>query len=135
MLIFLGLVLFVAAFNMISIIFILVVERTQMIGLLKALGATNQLVRRIFSYHGIILVLKGMLIGNVLGIGLSWVQDKFRIISLDAANYYMSYVPIEWNWTIVIVLNIVVFTSISLVILIMALIVYAIKPIKAIKFG
>ena len=135
MLIFLGLVLFVAAFNMISIIFILVVERTQMIGLFKALGASNQLVRRIFAYHGIILVLKGMLIGNVLGIGLSWLQDKFRIVTLDAANYYMSYVPIEWNWRIVIILNIVVFTSISLVILIMALIVYAIKPIKAIKFA
>jgi len=134
MFIFLGLVLFVAAFNMISIIFILVMERTQMIGLLKALGASNQLVRRIFSYHGIILILKGMLIGNVLGIGLSLVQDKFRIISLDAANYYMSYVPIEWNWTILIVLNIVVFISITLVVLVMAIIVYAIKPIKAIKF-
>jgi len=134
MLIFLSLVLFVACFNMISIIIILIMERTPMVGLLKAMGATDKQIRRIFIYNGIKLVGWGLLLGNIIGIGIGLLQDKFKIISLDPQNYYMSFVPIQWNWALVAGVNIIVLMIIALVLLIPASIINRIQPIKSIRF-
>lgn len=132
--IFLGIILFVVCVNMISIILILIMERTQMIGLLKSFGANNRLIRSIFSYNGIQLILKGLLIGNLLGLGLCYIQHQFKVIPLNPHDYYMSYVPIGWDWQVVLALNLLTFAVVSLIILIPTIIISRINPIKSIKF-
>ena len=109
-------------------------ERTQTIGLLKAMGAGNKLIRRIFVFRGMLLMVKGMILGNILGIGLAFLQDKFKLIPLDPQNYYMEYVPIQWDWTLVIILNLLTFLVISLVLLLPTRIITSISPIQSIRF-
>lgn len=130
----LGIILFVICLNMVSIVFLLVLERTQMIGLLKALGAGNKTVRQVFIYNGISLIAKGLLIGNVIGIGLCFLQDRFKIIKLNPHDYYMSFVPISWHWEIVVLLNILTFVVVTLVLLLPTMVISRISPIKAIRF-
>lgn len=127
-------VLFVASFNMISIILILILERTPMIGTLKALGATNALIRKIFVYNGMQMILKGMLIGNLFGLGFSVIQWHFKLITLDPSNYYMSFVPIEFNFLVLVLLNLLVFGLVSAILILPTLFVSRVQPIKAIKF-
>jgi lipoprotein-releasing system permease protein len=127
-------VLFVASFNMISIVLILILERTTMIGTLKSLGATDGLIRKIFVYSGVKLIVMGLIIGNILGLGLASLQYHFKLFPLDATNYYMSYVPIEFNWFIIGALNILIFTLVSLVLFLPTLFISRIQPITAIKF-
>jgi lipoprotein-releasing system permease protein len=127
-------ILGVVCLNMISVLLILVMERTAMIGLLKALGSTNKVIRQIFIYHGVNLILVGLVLGNILGLGLCFIQDKFKIITLDARNYYMSFVPISWHWDIVLMLNLLVFFVVWIVLLIPVGSVSRISPIKAIRF-
>src|SRR5690606_10542988 len=98
---FLALILFVAMFNMVSILFILIMERTQMIGVLKALGAKNSQVRQVFVWNGIRIIGKGLWIGNAVGLGFGILQHYTKLIKLNAENYYMSYVPIYWDWSII----------------------------------
>jgi lipoprotein-releasing system permease protein len=130
----LGVILFVICMNMISIVLILVMERTQMIGMLKAVGATNSLVRSIFIYNGISLIVKGLAFGNLIGLGLCFIQDKFKIITLNPHDYYMEFVPISWHWDIVIILNVLILANVSLVLLIPTSIISSISPIRSIKF-
>ncbi len=132
--VFLALILFVACFNIISILLILIMERTQMIGILKALGAKNGQIRRIFTYNGLLLVLKGMLIGNVIGIGFGLLQSHFKIIPLDPENYYMSFVPIQWDFLTIVLLNLLTFVVVALVLGIPTVVILRIDPIKAIRF-
>jgi lipoprotein-releasing system permease protein len=127
-------VLFVASFNMISIVLILILERTTMIGTLKSLGATDGLVRRIFIYSGVKLIVVGLLIGNVFGLGLAALQYYFKVFPLDPTNYYMSFVPIEFDWLVIGALNLLIFTLVSLVLFLPTLFISRIQPIKAIKF-
>jgi lipoprotein-releasing system permease protein len=133
--IFLVLILFVACFNMVSTIFIMIMERTNMIGLLKALGARNDQVHAIFIYNGLFIILRGMLFGNLIGLGFCALQYYFKLIPLDPENYYMSSVPIEWNWLMIVLLNLLIFVMISLVLVIPVFIISRISPIKAIKFN
>ncbi|PIQ49329.1 MAG: ABC transporter permease [Cytophagales bacterium CG12_big_fil_rev_8_21_14_0_65_40_12] len=132
--IFIWLILFVASFNMVSVLFILIMERTQMIGTFKALGASNGMIRRIFSYNGIQLVLKGLLVGNAIAIGFGLLQDQFHLIPLDAENYYMDYVPIYWDWPVTIGLNFLTLLLVTFVLIIPTAIIARINPVKAIKF-
>jgi len=127
-------VLFVASFNMISIVLILILERTTMIGTLKALGAKDGLIRKIFVYSGVRLIVSGLVVGNVAGLGLAALQYYFKIIPLDPTNYYMSYVPIEFDWLIITALNVLIFVLVSLVLIIPTLFISRIQPIKAIRF-
>ncbi|WP_009032340.1 ABC transporter permease [Indibacter alkaliphilus] len=132
--VFLGLILFVAAFNMVSILFILIMERTQMIGILKALGSTNKQIRKIFVWNGVRIIGRGLLIGNSLALTLGFLQEKFRLIPLDPENYYMSFVPIFWNWPVFCIINIAVLVVTTLVLFIPAMLISNIHPIKAIRF-
>ena len=127
-------VLFVASFNMISIVLILILERTTMIGTIKALGGTDGMIRKIFVYSGIRLIVSGLAIGNIAGLGLAALQYYFNIIPLDPANYYMSYVPIEFDWLVIAGLNLLIFVLVSLVLFIPTLFISRIQPIKAIRF-
>jgi len=128
------LILFVASFNMISVLLILIMERTQMIGILKAVGASNRMIRRIFTYQGIRLIMWGLLWGNVIAIGLGWIQKKFKLIPLDPENYYMDYVPIKWEWMGIIGINVLVLIIISSVLIVPTLIISRIDPIRSMRF-
>lgn len=129
-----ALVLFVACFNMVSVLFILIMERTPMIGALKALGAQNQLIRQIFAWNGSRLVLKGMLVGNGLSFLLGFIQYQFEIVPLDASTYYMSYVPIQWDWLSIIGINLLTLVLVGLTLVIPTAIISRISPVKAIRF-
>ncbi|MFN3841231.1 MAG: ABC transporter permease [Cyclobacteriaceae bacterium] len=127
-------ILSVVCVNMISIILILVMERTQMIGMLKALGATDRLIRWVFVHSGIQLIVKGLAIGNLIGLGFCFLQYKFKIIPLDPKDYYMSFVPVSWDWPLVLSLNILTFVVVAVVLLLPTAIVTRISPIKSIRF-
>lgn len=130
----LGIIIIVVCMNMISVILILVMERTQMIGLLKALGANHSTIREIFFYQGISLIIRGLFLGNIFGLGVCFLQDRFKFIKLNPHDYYMSFVPIGWNWGTVILLNVLVFIIVSMVLILPTAIVSRINPIKAIRF-
>jgi lipoprotein-releasing system permease protein len=127
-------ILTVVCVNMISIVLILVMERTQMIGMLKAVGADNGFVRSIFVYSGVNLVIKGLLLGNLLGLGICLIQHRFKIIKLNPHDYYMDFVPISWNWEIVALLNVLILAIVTIVLLLPTMLISRINPIKAIKF-
>ncbi len=124
----------VVCVNMISVVLILVMERTQMVGLLKAMGAKDSMVRSVFVYQGINLIMRGLFFGNILGLGLCYLQDKFKIVKLNAHDYYMSYVPIGWDWPTVLLLNVLIFLVVSIVLILPTAIISRISPIKAIRF-
>lgn len=130
----LGIILSVVCVNMISIVLILVMERTQMIGVLKALGSKDTFIRSIFVYQGVSLVLKGLLLGNIIGLGLCYLQYKFRFITLNPHDYYMSFVPISWHWEIVLLLNVLTLSLVVAVLLLPTMVIARVNPIKAIRF-
>ncbi|MEQ8471093.1 MAG: FtsX-like permease family protein [Marinoscillum sp.] len=132
--IFFSLVLFVASFNMVSILLILIMERTQMIGVFKSLGSTNKLLRRIFFFNGVNLIVRGVFWGNLIGLLFCYLQMEFKMIPLDPANYYMSHVPIKFDLWATLGINffVVVVTAIALFIPIS--VISRIRPIKAIRF-
>jgi lipoprotein-releasing system permease protein len=99
------LMLAVAGFNMISGLLILILERTNMIGILKSIGATDWSVRKIFLYHSFFLIGKGMLWGNVIGLSLCAIQYFTGVVPLDPEAYYVATVPITFNWLYIILLN------------------------------
>jgi len=100
------LMLSVAGFNMISGLLILILERTNMIGIFKSIGATNWSVRKIFLYHSFFLIGKGILWGNIIGLSLCAIQYFTGIIPLDPQAYYVATVPVSFNWLYIILLNV-----------------------------
>ncbi len=102
----LGLMLIVAGVTMISGLLIIILERTSMIGVMKALGACNQTIRHTFLWFAVFIIGKGMLFGNILGLGILILQRFTGIIKLDAQTYYVSTVPVEFNWLYIIALNV-----------------------------
>lgn len=124
----------VSGFTLISSLFIIILERVNMIGVLKALGATNGEIRRIFSYVAQKLVILGMLIGDILGIAFLLIQKYTRFLPLDPEAYYLDYVPVEINWLQIILLNIGVFLISWLMILIPGQLVAKITPASSIKY-
>ncbi|ARS35919.1 ABC transporter permease [Pontibacter actiniarum] len=132
--IFLVLIIFVATFNMVSTVFIMIIERINMIGVLKAVGATDAQIRKVFYFRGLKLTVKGMLWGNLIGLGFCALQYYFELIPLDPENYYMDRVPISWNLGIILGLNVITLVLTMLAILVPAAMIARIKPVKAIKF-
>ncbi|MGM0946648.1 MAG: ABC transporter permease [Bacteroidota bacterium] len=132
--VFISLIGFVAIFNMGAILFILIMERTQMIGLLKALGAKNAQIRRIFFWNGMRILGRGLLIGNAIGLGFGFLQYYFRLIPLDAQSYYMSYVPIDWNWPVFLLINMGITVLTALVLWIPVVVISRVNPIQSIRF-
>lgn len=128
------LMLIVAIINMISALLIMILERTEMIGILKALGFSNGGIRRVFLYHAIYLISIGLLVGNLVGLGICYFQDLTHFIKLDEASYYVSYVPISLKVSDVIFLNIGVMVICLVALLIPSGLVSRISPIKAISF-
>lgn len=128
------LMLAVAGFTMISGLLIVILERTNMIGILKALGQTNASIRKIFLYISFFLIGKGMLWGNVIGILLCLIQSRFRIISLDPSIYYLDAVPIDLNLLSLFLLNAGTLCAAMLMMLGPSYLIMKIDPAKSIRF-
>ena len=110
------LMILVSAFTVVSGLLIIMLERINMIGTLKVLGATNASVRKIFIQFSVMLVGQGLLWGNVLGLLFCWLQQKFHLISLDATVYYIDSVPIQFNWWLILAINVATLLISTLVI-------------------
>ncbi|AWA29667.1 transmembrane permease [Flavobacterium magnum] len=124
----------VSTINMVVALLVLILERTQMIGILKALGAANWSVRKIFLYNAFYLILRGLFWGNVIGIGMILVQQHFGIIELDPASYYVTQAPVYLNWDYIVLLNLGTILICLVVLLIPSYIITRISPVKAIRF-
>ena len=125
----------VAAINMISALLVLILERTNMIGTVKALGMNNWSVRKIFLYNAGYLIGRGLIIGNILGIGLCLLQKYFHLIPLDERTYYLSYIPVNFNLLHVAVLNAGTFAVCFIMLLLPSFIITYITPVKAMRFS
>lgn len=124
----------VATINMVVALLVLILERTQMIGILKALGAGNGSVRKIFIYNAFHLILRGLLWGNGIGIGLLLIQKYTGIITLNPENYYVNEAPVYFNWLFILLLNAGTVAVCLAVLLIPSWIITKISPVKAIRF-
>ncbi len=128
------LMIIVATINMITALLILILERANMVGLIKTLGMSNVSVRKIFLYISLKLIARGLFWGNIVGIGLCLLQYYFRIIKLNAETYYVDYVVIEINWLYVLLLNSGTFITCLLMLFLPTLILTKLTPIKTLKF-
>lgn len=128
------LMVIVAVINIISALLILILERTNMIGILKALGMPNWNVRKIFLYNATYLIVKGLLWGNVIGIIICLAQQYFGFLTLPEESYYVSVVPIELNFINIILLNVGTLAVCILMLLIPSYVITKISPVKAIRF-
>ncbi len=130
----LGVMILVATINMVVALLVLILERTQMIGILKALGADNNSVRKIFLYNAFYLIIRGLFWGNIIGIGLLLIQQQFSIITLNPENYYVNVAPVYINWLYILLLNLGTIAICLTVLLIPSWIITKISPVKAIRF-
>jgi len=130
----LAVMILVATINMVVALLVLILERTQMIGILKALGANNWAVRKIFLYNAFYLIIRGLFWGNLIGISLLMIQQQFGVIQLNPENYYVNQAPVYLNWVYIALLNILTVTICFLVLLIPSYIITKISPVKAIRF-
>jgi lipoprotein-releasing system permease protein len=128
------LMLIVAGINMISGLLIIILDRTNMIGILKALGTNNRSIRRIFMYQSSYLILKGVFWGNILGIGFCLVQKYFSLISLDPASYYLTTVPINLNLLNIFLLNAGTVIAILTFLILPSMLISRISPAESIRF-
>ena len=124
----------VATINMVVALLVLILERTKMIGILKALGADNWAVRKIFLYNAFYLIIRGLFWGNLIGISLLLIQQHFGIIKLNPENYYVNQAPVYLNWGYIMILNLLTVVTCFLVLLIPSYIITKISPVKAIRF-
>jgi len=128
------LMLIVAGFNMISGLLILILEKTNMIGVLKSLGAEDVTIRRMFLYQAAYLIAKGLFWGNFIGIGLAYLQLKTGIITLDPSSYYIKTVPVNLNLIHILLLNAGTMAAIIIMLLVPSQLISRITPVKAIKY-
>lgn len=134
MMVILVLMLCVSGFTMVSGLFILILERTQTIGVLKAMGATNTKIRNVFLYFAGFIIVRGLLIGDVVAIVLLLIQQKYGLIHLDPANYYVETVPVEINLWAIVLINVGTLVLTTLALVLPSYMVSRIQPSKAIKF-
>ncbi|MEM1216113.1 MAG: FtsX-like permease family protein, partial [Bacteroidota bacterium] len=129
-----GLMLIVAIINMVTALLILILERTNMIGTLKSLGAGNWAIRKVFLYYAGYIVVVGLFWGNLIGLGLCWLQDTFGFVTLDEANYYLSVAPIKVQWMTILLLNLGTLLVTLLFLIVPSYLVSRVEPVKAIRF-
>ncbi len=129
-----GIILVVGIINMITALLVLILDRTGMIGLLKSLGATDWMVRKIFLYNAMSLIVKGLFWGNLIGLGVVAIQYFFAPLTLDPATYYVSEAPVYISWWHILLLNLGTFLICLLVLIIPTFIVSRISPVRAMRF-
>lgn len=129
-----GIMILIAGINMITALLVLILERTQMIGILKAMGTTDWGVRKVFLYNAAYIISIGLLWGNAIGIGLLLLQKYGKLITLDPDTYYVTEAPIYLDVSYVLILNVGVLLLCLLMLLIPSYIITKISPVKAIRF-
>ena len=129
-----AIMIFVAGINMITALLVLILERTQMIGLLKALGTNNWSIRKLFLYNASYLILLGMFWGNVIGLGLLFAQQQFGLFPLNPEVYYVTQAPVYLNFGYILALNIGTFVVCMLMLLVPSYVISKISPVKAMRF-
>lgn len=130
----LGLMLAVAIINMITALMVLLLEHTSLIGILKALGESSGRIRQIFLYYAAVITMTGMFWGNLIGLGFCFLEDKFHLIKLKEADYYLSYAPVKFNWLAIIGVNVGTLLITLIFLILPALWVSKIAPVRAIRF-
>lgn len=128
------LMLLVASMNMITTLLISILEKTSMIGILKALGASIGLIRRVFLYHAGLIIIRGLLIGNMVGLGIAWMQQRFSIMKLSQESYYVSVVPINLDISHLLLINAGTFVVCMAMLVLPSVVATRISPVKAIAF-
>ena len=129
-----GIMILVAGINMITALLVLILERTQMIGILKALGSNNWSIRKLFLYNASYLIILGLFWGNLLGLGLLFAQKYLKLFPLDPSVYYVTEAPVYISFGYVIALNIGTLVLCLLMLLVPSYIITRISPVKAIRF-
>ncbi|TXE20092.1 ABC transporter permease [Psychroflexus gondwanensis] len=129
-----GIMILVAGINMMTALLVLILERTQMIGILKALGSSDWSIRKIFLYNAGFLIFKGLFWGNLIGIGLLLIQKYFKVIPLNPETYYVSEAPIYLSLDYILIINFGTLLLCLLMLLIPSVIIVKISPVKAMKF-
>ena len=129
-----GLLILVCGIDIISALLILILEKTRTIGVLKAMGSRDESIRRIFIYHAAYLVISGLVIGNLLGLGIAFAQQEFGFLSLPQEAYFIDRVPIVFNWTKLLILNIGTLGISVLMLIFPSTIIAGIEPVKSIRF-
>jgi lipoprotein-releasing system permease protein len=124
----------IATLNLVTCLIILVLERTQMVGILKAIGSPNHTIQNTFLYHGAMITITGIFAGNILGLLICWLQQHYGIISLPEDAYFISKAVVKLNWMAVVVIDVITFIVCFLVLLIPSLIIRNIRPTQAIRF-
>lgn len=128
------LMIIVAVLSMVAALFTIILERTNMIGILKSMGANNLTIIKIFIYNGAILIIKGLFFGNIIALIILYIQDYYNIIPLDPKLYYVDSVPVEFNFYHIALLNIGTLIISTIVLIFPALLVSKIDPAKTINF-
>lgn len=129
-----ALMICVAGFTMVSGLLIIILERTRMIGVLKALGATNADVRKVFLWFSVFIIGRGMVFGNIVGLGIVILQAKFGLITLDPLTYYVSTAPMEINIPLILLLNIATLAISVFVLIAPSYLVSHIQPAKSMRY-
>ena len=130
-----GIVIIVSGFNMITALLVLILERTPMIGILKALGSANWSIRKVFLYNASYLIGIGLFWGNLIGLGAIYLQSEFRVLKFpNPEEYYIDYIPVYIDVPTVVLLNVAVLLLCMLMLLVPSYIITKITPVKAIQF-
>lgn len=129
-----GIMILVAGINMITALLVLILERTQMIGVLKALGSRDWSIRKVFLYNASYLIFLGLFWGNFIGLGLLLIQKYFKLFPLNPETYYVTEVPIYFGWQYIVAVNVGTLLLCLLMLLIPSYIITKISPVKAMKF-
>ena len=130
-----AIMILVAGINMITALLVLILERVQMIGILKALGSTNNSIRKIFLYNASYLILKGLFWGNIIGLSIIFIQYYFKVITLNPETYYVTTMPVYISLKEIVLLNIGTLIMSFLMLIIPSYIITKIQPSKSIKFA
>ena len=130
----LGFMMLIAVLNMITALIILIIDRTNMIGILKSMGANNHLISKVFIYNAAYIILNGLFWGNLIGLGVCIIQYFTGIIKLNEENYYLSVAPVYFNYSGIILINIGTLVICTLIMLLPTRLISRISPMKAIRF-
>ncbi|WP_242157939.1 ABC transporter permease [Aestuariivivens sediminis] len=129
-----GIMILIAGINMITALLVLILERTQMIGILKALGSSNWSIRKVFIYNASYLIILGLIWGNLFGLGLLFTQKYFKLFPLDPSVYYVTEAPVYINLGYIMALNFGTMIMCLLMLLVPSYVITKISPVKAIRF-
>ena len=127
--------LLIGVINVGSAILVIIVVRTNFVGIMKAMGASNWSIRKVFVYEAGFLIVKGLILGNLLGIGLCYLQMKWKVFSLDPSVYYLDAIPIHFSWMNLLLINFLTIVVCLLALVIPSIVVTRITPIKSIRFN